>query len=88
MNFPLLALHRQGITFARGQGVDENRNILAAGVLKQQRRAAAPQARDADRAQLLIQIDRHLHAGELAFSVKQLNKFPQPFKTHVVLLAV
>ena len=57
-------------------------NVLAAGALKQQRRAAAPQARDADRPQLLIQVDRHAHAGKLAFSVEQINKFSQASKPH------
>src|SRR6185295_353296 len=57
VNFLLLALHRQGVTFARGQCVYKNRNIFAAGTLKQQRWAATSQARDADRAQLLIQVD-------------------------------
>src|SRR6266404_3381834 len=87
VNFLLLALHGQGVTLARGQSVYENRNVLAAGALEQQRRTAASQAGDADRAQLLIQVDRHAHASELAFSFEQLNKFSQPFKAHAFLLA-
>src|SRR6266545_2388910 len=86
MNVLLIALHRQGVTLARGQGVYENRHVLAAGALKQQRRTAASQARDTDRTQLLIQIDRHAHARKLAFSVEQLNKFSQARKTHDDLL--
>src|SRR6185295_8947239 len=86
VNFLLIALHRQGVTLARGQGIDENRNILAAGVLEQKRRAAASQARDTDCAQLLIQVDRHAHAGKLAFSVEQINKFSQTGKSHETLL--
>ena len=34
VNFLLLALHRQGVPFARGQCVYKNRNIFAAGALK------------------------------------------------------
>ena len=86
VNFLLIALHRQGVTFARGQRIYENRNIFAAGVLEQQCRAAASQARDADCAQLLIQVDRHAHAGQLAFSVEQINKFSQASKSHADLL--
>src|SRR5262245_7286932 len=62
VNVQLIALHRQGVTLARSQSVYENRHVLAARALKQQRRSTASQACDADRAQLLIQVDRHTHA--------------------------
>src|SRR5207247_9763398 len=86
INSHIILLQRECVTLARGQRIYENRNVLAAGALEQQRRAAASQARDAHRAQLLIQVDRHTHAGELAFSVEQLNKFSQPRKPHETLL--